>query len=221
MSVTEVDGRRRRGNASRQAVLDRAVQLASTEGLGGLSIGQLATDLGASKSGVIALFGNKLDLQLATIQAARSVFIATVIEPALRVQRGLPRLWAVCELWLDYSDARVFEGGCFFRAVSAENGPKPGPVRDALAVIDDEWQAFIERSATMATPELPRLQDSEQLAFEIVAIMDGANIASLLHGSARYYDLARSAIRDRLVALGADPAQLSRPAAPTAAPATG
>jgi AcrR family transcriptional regulator len=217
--VTEVDGRRRRGNASRQAILDRAVQLASTEGLGGLSIGQLATDLGASKSGVIALFGNKLDLQLATIQAARSIFISSVIEPALRVPRGLPRLWAICELWLDYSDARIFEGGCFFRAVSAENGSKPGPVRDTLAVIDQEWHEFIERAATMARPELPRLDDPEQLAFEIVAIMDGANISSLLHGSGRYYDLARSAIRDRLVALGADPEALS-PTAPAAVPAT-
>ncbi|MHA6669608.1 TetR/AcrR family transcriptional regulator [Homoserinimonas sp. A447] len=209
MSAIEVDGRKRRGNASRQAVLDRAVQLASTEGLGGLSIGQLAADLGASKSGVIALFGNKLDLQLATIQAARSVFISTVIEPALRVQRGLPRLWAICELWLDYSDERIFEGGCFFRAVSAENGSKPGPVRDALAVIDEEWLAFIERAAGLAQPALPQLKSGEQLAFEIVAIMDGANIASLLHGSARYYDLARSAIRDRLIALGADASQIS------------
>ncbi|MEX1079991.1 MAG: TetR/AcrR family transcriptional regulator [Homoserinimonas sp.] len=221
MTATELDGRRRRGNASRQATLDRAVQLASTEGLEGLSIGQLATELGASKSGVIALFGTKLDLQLATIEAARSVFIATVIEPALRVQRGLPRLWAICELWLDYSEARVFQGGCFFRAVSAENGSKPGPVRDTLAAIDVDWLAFIERAATSAQPDLPRLADAVQLAFETVAIMDGANTASLLHGSARYYELARSAIRDRLIALGADSAVLSRPAAPTAAPATG
>ncbi|HEU4808888.1 MAG TPA: TetR/AcrR family transcriptional regulator [Homoserinimonas sp.] len=219
--ITEADGRRRRGNASRQAVLDRAVNIASTAGLDGLSIGQLASELGASKSGVIALFGNKLDLQLATIRAARSVFISTVIEPALRVQRGLPRLWAICELWLDYSDARVFEGGCFFRAVSAEAGSKAGPVRDTLAEIDAEWIAFIERAATIAQPDLPRLQDVEQLAFEIVAIMDGANTASLLHRSSRYYELARGAIRDRLIALGADPSQLTRATAPAAAPATG
>lgn len=208
MTTMEVDGRRRRGDASRQAVLARAVQLASTVGLDGLSIGHLAAEVGASKSGVAALFGTKLDLQLATIQAARSVFIATVIEPALRVPRGLARLWAICDLWLDYSAGRVFEGGCFFRAVSAENGSKPGEVRDTLAVIDTEWLAFIERAATMAESELPGLQDPERLAFEIVAIMDGANTASLLHGSSRFYDLARAAIRDRLIALGADAAQL-------------
>lgn len=214
MTCTETDGRRRRGNASRQAVLDRAVQLASLEGLDGLSIGHLATEVGGSKSGVVALFGTKLDLQLATIQAARSVFISSVIAPALRVERGLPRLWAICSLWLDYSDARVFDGGCFFRAVSAEAGSKEGPVRDTLVQIDAEWIAFIERAATMAQPELPGLQDVEQLAFEVVAMMDGANTASLLHRSSRYYDLARGAIRDRLVALGADPAALSWPANP-------
>jgi AcrR family transcriptional regulator len=220
MTSVETDGRRRRGNASRQAVLDRAMQLASTAGLDGLSIGHLAAEVGGSKSGVVALFGTKLDLQLATIQAARSVFIATVIEPALKVQRGLPRLWAVCTLWLDYSDARVFEGGCFFRAVSAEAGSKQGPVRDTLAQIDAEWVAFIEKAAAMAQPELPALRDVEQLAFEIVAIMDGANTASLLHRSSRYYDFARGAIRDRLVALGADPSALNGPTAPAAAPAT-
>ena len=214
MTYTETDGRRRKGNAARQVVLDRAVQLASIEGLDGLSIGQLATEVGGSKSGVVALFGTKLDLQLATIQAARSVFIATVIEPALRVPRGLPRLWAICALWLDYSDARVFDGGCFFRAVSAEAGSKQGPVRDTLAQIDREWMAFIERAAEMAQPEMPGLRDVEQLAFEVMAIMDGANTASLLHRSSRYYELARGAIRDRLVALGADPAALSWPARP-------
>lgn len=221
MAISEADGRRRRGNASRQAVLDRAVNLASTAGLDGLSIGQLASDLGSSKSGVIALFGNKLDLQLATIRAARSVFISTVIEPALRVPRGLPRLWAICGLWLDYSESRVFDGGCFFRAVSAEAGSTDGPVRDTLAEIDAEWIAFIERAASMAQADLPQLQDVEQLAFEIMAIMDGANTASLLHRSGRYYALARGAIRDRLISLGADAAQLSEPTAPVATPATG
>lgn len=207
--AVETDGRRRRGNATRHAVLERAVQLASTEGLDGLSIGRLATDVGASKSGVAALFGTKLDLQLATVASARDVFIATVVQPALRQPRGLTRLWSVCRLWLSYSQGRVFEGGCFFRAVGRASASQPQPVRDALVEVDREWMTFLERAIELAREDLPDLGSARQLAFEIVAIMDGANSASLLHGSDDFYEFAGVALRDRLVALGADPASLT------------
>jgi AcrR family transcriptional regulator len=213
MSSCEPDGRKRRGNESRVAVLDRAVQLASTQGLDGLSIGHLATEVGASKSGVIALFGTKLDLQLATIASAREVFIANVVQPALRKPRGLDRLWGLCQLWLAYSQRRVFEGGCFFRAVARASATHPAPVREALVAVDREWMAFLERAIELARDDLPGLGSAGQLAFEISAIMDGANNASLLYGSDAYYEFAEAALRDRLVALGADAAALAEAAA--------
>lgn len=209
MSSTIADGRRRRGDASRRAVLGRAVQLASTEGLDGLSIGQLATEVGASKSGVATLFGSKLDLQLATVASARDVFIATVVQPALREPRGLTRLWSVCQLWLGYSRGRVFEGGCFFRAVGRASAGQHPSVHEALVEVDREWIAFLERAVELARPDLPGLADARQLAFEIIAIMDGANNASLLHSSDGFYELAEAAIRDRLVTLGADASRFS------------
>lgn len=205
---SETDGRRRRGDASRRAVLDRAVQLASTDGLDGLSIGQLATEVGASKSGVATLFGTKLDLQLATVASARELFIATVVQPALREPRGLTRLWSVCRLWLAYSQGRVFEGGCFFRAVGRASGSQPAPVHEALVTVDREWTDFLVRAVELARDDLPGLGSARQLAFEIVAIMDGANNASLLHGSEEFYELAAVALRERLVALGAEPSRL-------------
>ena len=190
-------------------MLERAVQLASTEGLDELSIGQLASEVGASKSGVATLFGSKLDLQLATIASARDVMIATVVQPALRQPRGLTRLWSLCQLWLGYSRGRVFEGGCFFRAVGRASGGQHPSVREALVEVDREWLAFLERAVELARDELAGVTDAQQLAFEIVAIMDGANNASLLHESDTFYELARVAIRDRLVAVGADASQLS------------
>ncbi len=205
------DGRRRRGDASRQAILAEAVDLATTLGLEGLSIGVLADQVGASKSGVVALFGSKLDLQLATIRAARDIYIANVIEPTLREPRGLRRLWALCHIWLRYSRTRIFTGGCFFRATASEVNARSGPLRDALVTIDEEWIAFVERCVSLAADDLPRLEDPAVLAFEIIALMDAANSASLLHGSDRPYALAEAAMRKLLMSAGAPESDLAEP----------
>ena len=59
------DGRKLRGDRTKRAILAKAVDLASVEGLEGLSIGRLASELGVSKSGLFAHFGSKLELQMA------------------------------------------------------------------------------------------------------------------------------------------------------------
>src|SRR5688572_21054204 len=114
-----VDGRRARGEKTRDAILARAVQIASQEGLEGLSIGRLATDLGVSKSGLFAHFGSKTELQLATVDAARHIFIHEVIGGS-RAGSGIGGLIGLTESWLDYMRSDVFRGGCFFAAASLE-----------------------------------------------------------------------------------------------------
>lgn len=217
------DGRRQRGDESRRAILRLAVDQASLSGLDGLTIGGLASELGVSKSNVATLFGSKLDLQLATIEAARAVFIEKVITPALARPRGLRRLNGLVELWLAYSEGRVFAGGCFFRAVGADASAKDDGARELLARIDEEWLAFVTRAVREAEPELPglagRSDAAEVLAFEINALLDAANMTSLLHRTSRGYSLARSGIRDRLIALGA-PAEIALLPDPSATTAT-
>src|SRR6186997_1325352 len=91
----EADGRRRRGNATRESILQAAADLASVEGLEGLTIGRLATALGMSKSGLFAHFGSKEELQLATIDAARRRFVEQVVRPSRELPRGRARLDAL------------------------------------------------------------------------------------------------------------------------------
>lgn len=202
-TVTE-DRRRLRGDASRRAILRRAVDEASLVGLDGLTIGSLAADIGISKSNVATLFGSKLDLQLATIEAAREIFIDAVIVPGLAAPHGLARLWAIVDAWLVYSESRIFAGGCFFRAVSADASSKDDAARALLVEIDNEWAEFLTRAVRESAAELPglALADAETLAFEITALLDAANLTSLLHRSSRGYELARSSIRARIAGLG-------------------
>jgi AcrR family transcriptional regulator len=177
-----------------------AVNSASVNGLDGLSIGGLAADSELSKSGVVALFGTKEDLQLATIAAAREIFLAQVVEPTLTVPGGLERLEALLAAWLDYSRTRVFTGGCFFAAAIAEVGSKPGPVRDAVAVAVDDWYDFVSRTVARAQfkGDLDVAINPDELGFALTSYLETANSRSLISGGGEPYELAAAAARTLL-----------------------
>ncbi|MCX4528969.1 TetR/AcrR family transcriptional regulator [Streptomyces sp. NBC_01551] len=213
------DGRVERGNQTRRTVLERTMSIASVDGLEGLSLGKIATDLGLSKSGVFALFGSKEDLQLATVRAAVDVFMDVVVRPVRREPAGLAKVWRVCGLWMDYSRDRTFPGGCFFYAAAAEFDSRPGPVHDEIAKARSDWTRYIERLLDEArltggfragtdAAEVP------QLAFEIIALMELANAHSVLHEDPVAYERAARGVLARLRAVAADPDALpDRPAA--------
>ncbi len=198
-----VDGRVERGERTRRHILDLAVNLASVEGLEGLSIGGLADKLGMSKSGLFASFGSKDELQLAAIEHASQIFIDAVVRKAMIAPRGLPRLWALCDSWLDYAGRKVFRGGCFFAATTAEFDSHPGPIRDRLAALMKEWLSTLEVAVRKAQEagHLRADADPAQLAFEIHSLFLGANWAFQLHADSAAFDRARGAIRQRLTAL--------------------
>src|SRR5215831_537756 len=201
--VENADGRLQRGERTRRQILDLAVDLASVEGLDGLSIGKLAAKLQMSKSGLFASFGSKEELQMATIERARQIFVDVVIRKGLMAPRGLPRLWALCDAWLDYASRSVFRGGCFFAATTAEFDSHPGPIRNRLATLMRDWLSTVAVAVRKAQAQghLAADADPDQLAFEIHSLFLGANWAFQLHRDASAFDRARAAIRQRLAAL--------------------
>lgn len=176
-----------KGEQTRAAILERAVDLASAEGLEGLTIGRLAAELRMSKSGLFAHFGSKQELQLATVAAAAARFAAAVIEPALAAPDGAPRLRALNERYLDHLS--LYSGGCFWAATSAEYDDRPGPVRDAIAAALDAWMEELVRQAALAGVENPR-----RFAFELYAIVMGANARYRISGDAAVFEYAREAL---------------------------
>jgi AcrR family transcriptional regulator len=191
MSVTPVT---QKGTETRASILDRAVDLASVEGLEGLTIGHLAAELRMSKSGLFAHFGSKQELQLATVEAAATGFRESVIVPSLEVPEGAPRIRAMGERYLAQLDS--YSGGCFWAATSAEYDDRPGPVRDAVAAALDAWLAELERQARVAGVERP-----ERFAFELYALVMGANSRYRLSGDERVIEYAREALERLLVEL--------------------
>lgn len=200
-----LDGRRARGDASRRVVLESATDLASIDGLDGLTIGRLSEASGYSKSSIATLFQSKEGLQLATVAAAREIFVAQIIEPARSEPRGVRRLAALMRNGLIYSRDRVFSGGCFFAATAADVDSKPGPVSDAVRAGLSDWYSYVGMQIRYAVDagEL-EVEDIEVLAFELIALDDQANSRSLLMRDERPYSLAAAAMRARLRAAGAD-----------------
>jgi AcrR family transcriptional regulator len=166
-----------KGEGTRERILDRALRLASRDGLEGLSIGVLAADLGLSKSGLFAHFGSKEDLQLAVLQEAATRFEETVMRPAFRAPRGEPRLRRLFENWLGWIGDPASPGGCVFLAAAAELDDREGRPRDFLAGSQKQLVSSLGRSARMAVEEghFRAGLDAEQFAFELYALLLGCS----------------------------------------------
>jgi AcrR family transcriptional regulator len=198
--ATVVDGRRARGDSTRRAILARSMQLASAEGLEGLSIARLAGDLGMSKSGLFAHFGSKEELQMSTVRAARRVFSDEAITPALEIRPGILRLNALLDTWFDYIGHDTFPGGCLLMEAAAEFDNRPGSVRDLVAETMGMWMDLLVGQAKEAIEreELAPGTDPEQLAWELHAFGLGLNWDRQLNDSPGALDRARAAVESRL-----------------------
>jgi AcrR family transcriptional regulator len=185
------------GVESRRTILLAAANLATTRGLDGLSIGQLAEHIGMSKSGLYAHFKSKEELELATIDTAAEIFEKEVLVPAGESPGGLRRVLALSEAFLGHLERRVFPGGCFFATVAVQLASRPGRPRDRVLVLQQRWaEKFTEAlGQAVAGGELPRDTDIDQLVFEITAMLVRTNFAWALTGEMRVLEQARTGIR--------------------------
>jgi AcrR family transcriptional regulator len=205
MEVSEGKARAKRtrtdGERSRRAILGAATELATIEGLEGLSLGRLATHTGMSKSGLYAHFGSKQELQLATVEAAEEIFDREVRQRGLAADGPLAQILGLCDAFLSYVERRVFPGGCFFAAVAAEFDSHPdGPVRTRIEEFQTEWLELVVSLIRQAQEhgEIDAGADPDQIGFEIDSLMLGANAAFLWFGESGVLDRGRRAVRDRL-----------------------
>jgi AcrR family transcriptional regulator len=162
-----------KGEQTRAAILDAAFKIASRLGLEGLTIGTLADETGMSKSGLFAHFGSREDLQLAVLEHAARLYGERVFAPALKIDRGLPRLRALFEGWLDWSQSSGLPGGCIMISAANEYDDRPGPIRDAVIEYQHRGNAISEKAVRLAIEEghLRPETDPKQIAFEMLGIV--------------------------------------------------
>jgi AcrR family transcriptional regulator len=172
----------RKGEATRERILESALELASTEGLIGLSIGRLADRNGMSKSGLFAHFGSKEGLQLDVLDLATAKFRESVFTPALRADRGEPRLRALFTHWMEWADHQSLPGGCLLTAAAVELDDQPGAARDALVDAQRQWAETLARAVRIAIEERHFRPDVDPhlFAFQLHSILLGYHHARRL-----------------------------------------
>jgi len=161
----------RKGAATREAIVGRALQQAVSVGLEGLSLGPLADSLELSKSGLFAHFKSKETLQLAVLEEAIERFRRRIIEPSLAEPRGRARMEALVSRWFDWMDGEPDMRGCIFAVSAQEYDDRPGVIRDRLVASQAEWHETLARAAA----DLPKAGKAppdycRQLVFELVGI---------------------------------------------------
>jgi AcrR family transcriptional regulator len=192
-----------KGEETKAAILDQAVEIASEVGFTGLTIGQLAERTGLSKSGLFAHFRSKEALQRETLARARERLTDVVVRPTLATPRGVARVRSLFDLWLLWA-SEVLEGGCIFVTGSIEYDDRPGPMRDALVQGEKDWTEFIVTVAGTAVSEgdFRADLDTEQFAFVVQALMYGYHHSSRLMKDPKALDRTRAAF-DQLLAASA------------------
>lgn len=181
-----------KGAETREAILDTASRLARTVGLGGITIGTLATTAELSKSGLYAHFKSKESLQIQILEHARTRFVAQVLAPALAAPRGEPRVRALFESWLEWDGQ---EGGCIFVAASSELDDQPGPVRDCLVRNQQDWLDSLAEVFRTGLKEAHFHADADPdlFAFELDGVMLSHHMSNRLLGDTRSESKARRA----------------------------
>ena len=163
-----------KGAQTKESIQSEALDLSSVVGLEGLTIGVLSKKLGMSKSGLYAHFGSKEELQINVLDTAGSMFVDYVLRKAIQQPRGLPRVTALFEHWIQWADTAL-SGGCPLIAAATELDDRPGPVRDKLVKHIQSVHKTIVRTASGAIEEghfEPNL-DLEQFVFEFWSILLG------------------------------------------------
>jgi AcrR family transcriptional regulator len=194
--------RMRKGDTTRQAIVDHAVDLARRVGLEGLTIGRLAEDLALSKSGLFAHFQSKEALQVQVLEAAAGRFVDIVVRPVLASPRGEPRVRLLFDRWLDWEGRRQTPGGCLFVHAAAELDERDGPARDRLVSLQRDWLESIATVARGAVREghFRADLDPDQFAQEFNGVMLAYHQAARLLRDPEAEPRARRAFERLLVA---------------------
>jgi AcrR family transcriptional regulator len=195
-----------KGEQTRATILDEALKIASKLGLEGLTIGSLADATGMSKSGLFAHFGSREDLQLAVLEHAAQRYGNRVFLPVLKIERGLPRLRALFQRWLEWTLESGLPGGCIMISAANEYDDRPGPIRDAVIANQNRGRAISEKAVRLAVEEghLRSDTDPEQIAFELLAIVLASHNYRRLLGDREARQRALTAF-DELIARHAAP----------------
>ena len=194
-----------KGQKTREEIVSRALQKAAMDGLGAISIGVLAKELGMSKSGLFAHFGSKENLEAAIVERARDVLSEHIVDPIEKAGlEGVERVWALCEKWLEFVESRVLPGSYFFTGAFFQCAGQRKPIPRKITQVVREWIIVLREAIAEARRlgEINLTESARNTALELNSILIGVQWSYLMGHSDR--EKSRSAILHKLASLATD-----------------
>ena len=164
-----------KSEATYTAILEAALEMAATDGIGKLSLGELAKRTGISKSGVFSRVGSLEALQAAVLDEYDRRFGAEIFLPSLQQPKGLPRLISQVHAWSRRVSDEGLRNSCLYSAGAFEFDDQQGPLRDRLQQGAQAWRASLRKTIlqAMALGQLRPDTDPGQLVYEIYSLVMG------------------------------------------------
>ena len=180
----------RKGEATRLRILDEAARQAALRGLTAVSLGDLSSSVGLSKSGLFKHFDSKEAMQRAIVEKVMDHFAAFVWGPAAAVGRGRPRLELIFDRWLDWAETEWPQSGCPITAFSVELDDQPGDLREFFQSRLQGWRKTVVREfRSLREPPLSEAE-AQTAYFQMKSFVLGHSDARRMMGDA---DARRSA----------------------------
>jgi AcrR family transcriptional regulator len=174
----------RKGEATRQRILDEAARQAAQRGLADVSLADVADAVGLSKSGLFKHFESKEAMQLAVIEKVMDHHAQYIWTPAEGCVPGRPRLERAFEAWLDWSESEWPQSGCPVIAMTIELDDQPGPLRDHLYARLQSWrERVIDEFRLLREPPLSQAQ-AQAAYFQMRSFILGHSEARRMMGDA-------------------------------------
>lgn len=158
---------------TKTAILEKGLEMATHLSLEAITIGGLANEMKMSKSGLFAHFQSKENLQLEILNYAAKHFTEFVISPALKVERGIPRIKAIVENWINWGN--MFQGGCIFVDATTEFNDRPGNIQNILFNQQKQWIDVLRRigESAIKAGHIKADTDCDQFAYDLYSLVLG------------------------------------------------
>jgi AcrR family transcriptional regulator len=165
--------------STRDRILQTGLALMSQAGLGGVTLGVLADQVGMSKSGLFAHFRSKEAVQVELLNHMSEFAAERVLKPSMIAEEGLPRLRALVHNWFGWAQRAGLPGGCPVAAGLFEFDDIEGQVRNKILEMESSFRRMLIDLVQRAV-DLGHLRpnlDVEQFVWELCGIYLGHHAA--------------------------------------------
>lgn len=186
-----------KGQDTKERILELAAPVFNTKGYAGASLADILEATGLRKGGLYNHFASKEELALAAFDWSVDQLNSRWRTSVAGKRHAIDRLLAVVDMFNDYYSNPIVPGGCPILNTAVESDDtnpllrkraqeKMDRMRETVATI---MRKGVERGEVRAVP------DFDEMAVELIALLEGGIMLSKLYGDAKHLKTAQARAR--------------------------